>query len=132
MAIPFCKFHGFGNDYIVIERAAVPAEMSLHELARAICERNRGAGSDGIAVLDPSDDADSDYFCEIINPDAALQDFSNGTAAPPAIFSKRERACRAAERSGLKRRLIEERRERIWFEGQIGGPLASTDVPSQR
>mgnify|MGYP003694619943 CR=1 FL=1 len=24
-AIPFCKFHGFGNDYIVIEAEAIDA-----------------------------------------------------------------------------------------------------------
>ena len=31
--IPFCKFHGFGNDYIVLERDRLPALASLAELA---------------------------------------------------------------------------------------------------
>jgi predicted methyltransferase len=46
--IPFCKFHGFGNDYIVLEKGNRADD--LPELARAICKRNTGVGADGIAV----------------------------------------------------------------------------------
>ncbi len=33
-AIPFCKFHGFGNDYIVIEADTIGDAMPLDQLAR--------------------------------------------------------------------------------------------------
>ena len=49
--IPFCKFEGFGNDYIVIEASEIPTGSEVSELARAICNRHSGAGSDGIAVI---------------------------------------------------------------------------------
>jgi diaminopimelate epimerase len=31
--IPFCKFQGFGNDYIVIEQDSIPESQSLPDLA---------------------------------------------------------------------------------------------------
>ncbi|HET7839763.1 MAG TPA: hypothetical protein VFL04_08380, partial [Rectinemataceae bacterium] len=43
----FHKYHGLGNDYIVIDPEACP--IGLDERAvRAICDRNYGVGSDGI------------------------------------------------------------------------------------
>ena len=51
-SIHFTKFHGFENDYIVIERSAIPADTDLSELAKAICHRHTGAGADGIAVIE--------------------------------------------------------------------------------
>ncbi|MBA3353039.1 MAG: hypothetical protein H0U23_11585 [Blastocatellia bacterium] len=62
-AIPFCKFQGFGNDYIVIEHDAIPDSYSLPDLALAICHRHEGVGADGIAVIEKSVDDDADYFC---------------------------------------------------------------------
>ena len=86
-AIAFSKFHGFGNDYIVIERSDIPAEADLSELAMAICRRNTGAGSDGIAVLERLDDSDADYNCEIVNPDGSIAGFSgNGTRCAVAYL----------------------------------------------
>ena len=85
--ISFCKFHGFGNDYIVIESAAVPERVSLTDLARAICHRHTGAGADGIAVLTPVEDDDADFRCEIINPDGSIAGFSgNGTRCAAAYL----------------------------------------------
>ena len=56
--IPFCKFHGFGNDYIVIEKQLI-GEASLPDLAKAICHRHTGAGADGIAVVGKLGNADA-------------------------------------------------------------------------
>ena len=47
----FIKFHGFGNDYIVIESARTVGRSDLGEFARRICNRHYGAGADGIAVV---------------------------------------------------------------------------------
>src|SRR5215210_5177673 len=84
--IPFCKFHGFGNDYIVIEKGHIPDGTDLSELAEAICHRHTGAGADGIAVIEPSS-ADADFFCEIVNPDGSIAGFSgNGTRCAVAYL----------------------------------------------
>jgi len=153
-AIPFCKFHGFGNDYIVIENSVLPDDIDLSELAKAICHRHTGAGSDGIAVivrtgsgsdwvpnLDEETTAltkdDADFFCEIVNPDGSVAGFSgNGTrCAVSYIYHKNlwtEPNLRLKTRSGIKKfRLIEETSPGHYlFEAEIGKPgFASSEVP---
>ncbi len=137
MTIPFCKFHGFGNDYIVIERDAVSDEISLGDLAIEICRRNTGAGADGIAVLDETDGSGSDYFCEIVNPDGSLAQFSgNGTRCAAAYLYYKElwtdTRLRLDTRSGVKNYdLIEKRGPgEFWFVAEIGKPkFASDKIP---
>ena len=136
--IPFCKFHGFGNDYIVIERDTVPESQSLPELAVEICQRNTGVGGDGIAVLGKlGEDDNADYFCEIVNPDGSVAGFSgNGTrCAVSYLYYKniwRQPALRLRTRSGIKNYTLIERvsEGHYWFEAEIGRPkFAPADVP---
>ena len=83
----FSKFHGFGNDYIVIEGSSLTAGTDLSTLAAAICDRHTGAGADGIAVLERLDGVDADYNCEIVNPDGSIAGFSgNGTRCAVAFL----------------------------------------------
>ena len=135
--IPFCKFHGFGNDYIVIQRDDVPDSISLPDLALAICHRHTGAGSDGIAVLSRLEDDSADYFCEIVNPDGSIAGFSgNGTRCAVAyLYYKglwRDPSLRLRTRSGIKNYTLNERIAdgHYWFEAEIGRPkFAGSDVP---
>jgi diaminopimelate epimerase len=137
MIIPFSKFHGFGNDYIVIERSSLDDGVSLSELGSAICRRNTGAGADGIAVIQALDNNEADYFCEIINPDGSTAGFSgNGTRCAVAYMHYKglwtEPRLRLETRSGVKTYdLIERRGEgEFWFEAEIGHPrFASEEVP---
>ena len=136
-AIGFCKFHGFGNDYIVIERDDIPASASLPDLARAICDRHTGAGGDGIAVLQRSSDDDADYFCEIVNPDGSVAGFSgNGTRCAVAYLHYKklwtDPALRLKTRSGVKKYLLIDRISNgsFRFEAEIGSPkFASNQIP---
>lgn len=137
-SINFCKFHGFGNDYIVIERSAIPDPFALPELARAICQRNTGVGSDGIAVIDKlPDDGEADHFCEIVNPDGSIAGFSgNGTRCAVAyLYYKnlwRQPDLRLKTRSGIKNYTLIERVSdgHYWFEAEIGKPrFAPAEVP---
>ena len=136
--IPFSKFHGFGNDYIVIERGCITDHTMLPELAIAMCHRNTGVGSDGIAVIEKVDpESGADYFCEIVNPDGSIAGFSgNGTRCAVAyLFYKklwREPALRLKTRSGIKNYTLIERVSdgHYWFEAEIGKPkFAPHDVP---
>ncbi len=137
MTVPFCKFHGFGNDYIVIERSSLDEDTVLSELGSTICHRHTGAGADGIAVLQRLDEGDADYFCEIINPDGSTAGFSgNGTRCAVAYLHHKglwtEPQLRLHTRSGVKNyQLIERRGEgEFWFEAEIGKPkFASEEVP---
>lgn len=135
--IEFSKFHGFGNDYIVIEKEQLAFVQSLPDLARAICHRHTGAGSDGIAILEKLDGSNADYFCEIVNPDGSIAGFSgNGTRCSVAYLHYKnlwsEPNLRLATKSGVKNyRLIETFFEGHYrFEAEIGKPIfSSAEVP---
>jgi diaminopimelate epimerase len=137
MAIPFVKFHGFGNDYIVMDRSVIGAERDLGELARGVCDRHRGAGSDGIAVLKRLDGLDADYFCEIVNPDGSIAGFSgNGTRCAVAYLHYsglwKARELRLSTRSGVKVYTLLDRpsETEFWFDAEIGQPrFDSISVP---
>jgi diaminopimelate epimerase len=52
--VRFAKWHGLGNDYLMIEEAALPAPLTV-EAIRLICHRHYGVGSDGILLrTDPT------------------------------------------------------------------------------
>ncbi|MEP7213864.1 MAG: diaminopimelate epimerase [Acidobacteriota bacterium] len=135
-SIPFSKFHGFGNDYIVVENAAI-ADVDIAAFARAICNRHTGAGSDGIAVLEKLDSGDADYFCEIVNPDGSIAGFSgNGTrCAVSYLYHNQiwtEPDLRLATRSGVKNYTLLEsdRQGHFAFEAEIGKPkFSSSEIP---
>jgi len=135
--IEFCKFHGFGNDYIVIESASVDASVSIGDLARAICHRHTGAGSDGIAALEKLDGDTADYRCRIINPDGSEAAFSgNGTRCAVAyLYYKKiwsQPTLRLETKSGVKNYTLIERISdgHYWFEAEIGKPrFASDEIP---
>ncbi len=135
-AIPFSKFHGFGNDYIVIEAGSIGETVEPGDLARAICQRNTGAGADGIAILSKNDDDVADYFCEIINPDGSIAGFSgNGTRCAAAYLHKTGlwtgKDLTLATRSGTKKyHLLGRSGDEFEFEAEIGKPLfASDEIP---
>lgn len=133
-ALPFCKFHGFGNDYIVIESEAIG--VALGQLAIDICARNTGAGADGIAVLKKLDGVTADYHCEIVNPDGSIAGFSgNGTRCAVSYLHYKnlwtEPDLRLETRSGVKRyHLIKSAGGEFWFEAEIGKPrFANEEIP---
>ena len=134
--IPFCKFHGFGNDYIVIERVHLKGQRTLPDLAQAICRRNTGGGSDGIAVIEKLDGGIADYSCEIVNPDGSFAAFSgNGTRCAVAYLYHNDlwsdETLRLKTRSGVKTyKLLSQKGGSFEFEAEIGRPrFASTYIP---
>lgn len=135
--VKFCKFHGFGNDYIVIQAEHMAGVTSASDFAKRICHRHTGAGSDGIAVLERLDGAEADYFCEIVNPDGSYAGFSgNGTRCAVAYLYYKglwsNENLRLKTRSGVKNyRLLQKIAEGQYrFEAEIGKPkFSSAEVP---
>jgi diaminopimelate epimerase len=136
MAPRFIKFHGFGNDYIVIEsqelaRAEITATARLGEFARRICNRHYGAGADGVAVVGPSEDRGADFHVRIFNPDGSEASLSgNGTRCAAAYLYYQKlwtaKELRLSTRAGIK--LYSLRGESGPAEGAGGTPA----VPVQR
>lgn len=133
----FCKFHGFGNDYIVAMRDDIDDAVSLPELGKGICNRHTGVGADGIAILEKLDGSTADYFCEIVNPDGSFAGFSgNGTRCAASFLYYKgfwlAENLKLETRSGVKSfRLIETISPGHYaFEAEIGKPkFASDEIP---
>jgi diaminopimelate epimerase len=67
----FQKGTALGNDYIVIDAADLPWEMTVPR-ARLLCDRHRGIGSDGILLGTLSSGSSGRAFTlRIINPDGS-------------------------------------------------------------
>lgn len=65
----FSKYHGLGNDYLVINPADLNAGLTESQI-KIICHRNYGIGSDGI-LLGPLTCEEADFKVRIFNPDGS-------------------------------------------------------------
>jgi len=138
----FLKFHGFGNDYIVIELkhlalAGISATAELGQFARRICNHHYGAGGDGIAVVSPSEVQGADFHVRIFNPDGSEASLSgNGTrcAAAYLYYKKLWSAAelRLSTRAGIKLYTVREQTEagHYLFDSELGQPkFDSNSIP---
>jgi diaminopimelate epimerase len=137
MPLHFTKFHGFGNDYIVVEAKQFPDLNGLGEFARRICNRHYGAGADGIAVVSPSQDQSADFQVRIFNPDGSEAALSgNGTRCAAAylyhqnLWQKED--LRLITRAGVKLYGLREAdgQGRFVFDSELGQPkFDSASIP---
>jgi diaminopimelate epimerase len=76
MSLYFFKYHGAGNDFIVIDdrNSSFPESK---ELISDLCHRRFGIGSDGIMLIKHSDVAD--VHLDFINPDGSRSFCGNGS-----------------------------------------------------
>jgi len=71
MTIEFFKYHGLGNDYIVIDPNLCPNQFQLTpKNIQLICNRNLGIGSDGI-LYGPITQENGSFALRIYNPDGS-------------------------------------------------------------
>jgi diaminopimelate epimerase len=139
----FTKFHGYGNDYLIVDADELRGTSPLAEFARRACDRHFGAGADGVAVVERmtngvDERATADFRVRIFNPDGSEAAMSgNGTrCAASALFyegvwSREE--LRLSTRAGIKvYRLLagDHVRGRFRFAAEIGRPkFESASVP---
>jgi len=81
----FEKWQALGNDYIVVEAAALPFELT-EERIKAICEPHFGVGSDGILLLSPVSDPAHVAELRIFNPDGSEAELSGNGAREAALY----------------------------------------------
>lgn len=68
MSIPFQKYHGTGNDFVMIDQREVNyLAHDDHERIAAICHRRFGVGADGLILLE--NDLDHDFKMIYYNSD---------------------------------------------------------------
>ena len=137
MPIRFTKFHGLGNDYLVIEPKDLNEVENLSEFSRRICDRHYGAGGDGIAIVSKSETEIADYRVRIFNPDGSEAGLSgNGTrCAADYLYFKRlwsGHQLRLITRSGLMRYFLKQKlgAGKYLFESELGQPkFDSRSIP---
>ena len=125
----FTKFHGLGNDYLVIEESALAGIDDLGDFAKRICNRHYGAGGDGIAIISKITSDEADFRCRIFNPDGSEAGLSgNGTRCAVAYLyytgGWSEPKLRLSTRTGLKIYFLRDQPApgQYVFESQLGKP----------
>lgn len=78
MNLNFSKMHGLGNDFVVID--AINQSVSLDtEAVRRLADRHRGIGCDQLLIVEPAQQADSEFFYRIYNADGSeVEQCGNG------------------------------------------------------
>jgi diaminopimelate epimerase len=105
----FAKYHGLGNDFILLDTEASP--LPTHVI-RALCDRHLGIGADGILLVSPDPDADARMV--VYNADGSRPEMcGNGLRCVAFHVAARVHraptsvALRIATDAGIKRCLVE-------------------------
>ncbi len=132
----FTKAQGMGNDFLIIEVENIATLRTASELAREMCQRNYGAGADGIVFVTRARHEDADFASRIFNADGSEAGVSgNGTRCVAAYLyhagSWSEPQVRIATAAGVKHgNLVGREGARFEFEFDMGKPsLSSEAVP---
>ena len=84
----FEKWQALGNDYVIIEAAALPFELTPGRI-QAICAGHTGVSSDGILLLSEPDRSGSVARLRIFNPDGSEAELSGNGAREAVLYLRR-------------------------------------------
>ena len=88
--IPFAKFHGLENDFLVVQDCV--SARYLRDLARAVLDRHTGVGADGLLVVLKPHTRGHDARVRFFNADGSEAEMSgNGIRCAGAFLSKSKR-----------------------------------------
>ncbi len=104
----FSKWHGLGNDFILMEaeeRKNFIAEEKLADFARRICNRNFGVGGDGLVLLSPG--AREALSMRILNSDGSEAEMCGNALRCAAKYAYerglvKERVFKVETKTGVK------------------------------
>ncbi len=132
-AIRFTKIQAVGNDFLILPVDQVMQLAAAPELARQLCERNYGAGADGIIFIAPAHHPQADFDSRIFNADGSEAEVSgNGTRCVAAyvyysgLWSQAE--VRIHTVAGVKTgRFVERDQLNYYFEFDMGKPRLTSE-----
>jgi diaminopimelate epimerase len=88
VTVPFEKWQALGNDYLIVEAAALPFEPTPGRVQR-LCDRHLGLGSDGLLVLSAPDEPGFVARLRIFNPDGSEAELSGNGAREAIMYLRR-------------------------------------------
>jgi diaminopimelate epimerase len=86
--VAFEKWQALGNDYVIVEAASLPWELTPGRVRR-LCDRHAGIGSDGILVVSPPDEDGFVARLRIHNPDGSEAELSGNGARQAILYLRR-------------------------------------------
>jgi diaminopimelate epimerase len=86
--VRFEKWQALGNDYLIVEEAALPWRLTAPRVAR-LCDRHFGPGADGVLLLSRSEDPDLVAELRIFNPDGSEAELSGNGAREAILYLRR-------------------------------------------
>ena len=117
------KSHAFGNDFLLVEEREVAAVADLPAFARAVCERHRGIGADGLLIFGGGAGGTT---MRLLNADGSASEISgNGLRCLAAWLAHRDggREIEVTTGAGLKRlQLLDRTGSRYTFRAAMGQP----------
>ena len=128
----FSKWHGLGNDYLLVERAELASPLTA-ERVRVICDYHFGVGSDGILEVVSANGAEAEVV--IWNPDGSTAELSgNGTRIAARWLARRSGSDEVRIRVG-EREVVARMREGNEVEMDMGevdvGEMETIDVAGE-
>ena len=92
MRLEFSKYEGTANDFVVVDREALGGRELTTDEVRALCDRHRGIGADGVLLVGPSA---SGFSMKVVNADGSVPEMcGNGLRC---VVAHLVRSGRAAE-----------------------------------
>jgi diaminopimelate epimerase len=86
--VKFEKWQALGNDYLIVEAASLPWELTAGRVRR-LCDPHFGIGSDGVLLLSRSDDPAYVAELRIFNPDGSEAELSGNGAREAILYLRR-------------------------------------------
>ena len=126
----FAKYHGIGNDFVMLADPNDQIKLSPEAVAR-LADRHFGVGGDGVIRVAPGSDG-ADLFMDYVNSDGSIGEMCGNGIRCLAVFALEEglasgNSMRVQTRAGLK--LVEvqdDGRVRVDMGAPIFGPA---DIP---
>jgi diaminopimelate epimerase len=84
----FEKWQALGNDYVILEQAALPFDLTPQRVAK-LCAPHTGIGSDGVLLLSHADEPGFVARLRIFNPDGSEAELSGNGAREAVLYLRR-------------------------------------------
>jgi diaminopimelate epimerase len=120
------KAHAYGNDFLLVDERELPDGTDPAELARAVCDRHRGIGADGLLIFGASTPGRRGVSMRLVNADGSPAEISGNGLRCLAAWLACDPAVEVVEvetDAGRKRlQVLERRGARVTFRAGMGQP----------